>query len=243
MPVEVNDMPQDRLHIPGRRPTWGAALLLLVGFAATPTPCWADDAINLTNAPEEDAFPAWSPDSSRIAITRGDFQNYQIYFQPLDGTDATRVIASSGAREPAWSPDGTVLVWSRLEVLWRAATGDGGIDQIQVTSPSDGGAKDEAPAYSPTADRIAFHTTFTGDSQSSIATIPARGPAVVTRITTEPGDHKRPTWSPNAEEIAFSSGEPGSWNIQIVASKGGEPRDLVIWEASNLHPAWSPDGE
>ena len=138
-------------------------VLLLTGLTILTTmagPSLADDALPLTNDPEIDSFPSSSPDSTQIAVTRGDFQNYEIFFYPIDGNAPTPIIATTGSREPAWSSNAETLVWTRLGVIWRAALGGGGIDPIQLTSPTDGGTGDEAPSYSrsPDGPQIAFQS-------------------------------------------------------------------------------------
>jgi len=56
----------------------------------------------LTTGSARDAFPAWSPDHSRIAFVRND----SLHVMRADGTDLRRLTNRKGDRYPTWSPDG-----------------------------------------------------------------------------------------------------------------------------------------
>jgi Tol biopolymer transport system component len=72
----------------------------------------------LTNSPEDNFAPTWSPDGSKIAFSRvlGEGARRQIYVMDADGRNETPVTDdSSFASEPAWSPDGTKIAFSGLD--------------------------------------------------------------------------------------------------------------------------------
>ncbi|AWX45750.1 Protein TolB [Flagellimonas maritima] len=79
------------------------------------------NAYNLTNYPDHDGWPAWSPDGSKIAFAseRERFNNWQIYTINPDGTDITRITEfdSQGGyfAKPQWSPDGSKIICTRTK--------------------------------------------------------------------------------------------------------------------------------
>ena len=59
------------------------------------------------------ATPAWSPDGDRIAFSRMEGSQFDIYTIKPDGSDERRLTFGPGTKEhPRWSPDGRFLVYS-----------------------------------------------------------------------------------------------------------------------------------
>jgi CubicO group peptidase (beta-lactamase class C family) len=68
----------------------------------------------LTDTDAHDAFPAWSPDGSRIAFTsdREGQSNWEIYVMDADGSNQERLTYTDAIDGlPSWSPDGTQIVF------------------------------------------------------------------------------------------------------------------------------------
>jgi TolB protein len=67
-------------------------------------------AVNITNSPAFDGWPAWSPKGTKIAFATNRAGNHEIYIMNPDGTSVRKVANSEGrATAPKWSPDGTTL--------------------------------------------------------------------------------------------------------------------------------------
>ena len=79
------------------------------------------NAVNLSNYPEHDGWPAWSPDGTKIAFAseREREYNWQIYTINIDGSDLTRLTEfdPQGAEfaKPQWSPDGKKIICTRTK--------------------------------------------------------------------------------------------------------------------------------
>jgi len=80
---------------------------------------------NLTNHPDFDGYPSWSPDGSKIAFAsnrnrKEDFRgNFHIYIMNSDGTGVIKVLDNDKLVEdarPIWSPDGTRILFNRQYV-------------------------------------------------------------------------------------------------------------------------------
>jgi len=68
---------------------------------------------NITNHPAFDGWPAWSPDSSRIAFASNRNSSYQIFTMNPDGSDV-KLLANTEGRgtAPRWSRDGARIYFS-----------------------------------------------------------------------------------------------------------------------------------
>lgn len=79
------------------------------------------EAYNLSNYPEHDGWPSWSPDGLKIAFAseRERADNWQIYVINLDRTGLTRLTEfdAQGAEfaKPQWSPDGKKIICTRTK--------------------------------------------------------------------------------------------------------------------------------
>jgi len=78
-------------------------------------------AYNLTNYPDHDGWPSWSPDGKKIAFAseRERFDNWQIYTINIDGTELTRLTEfdaqAAEFAKPQWSPNGTKIACTRTK--------------------------------------------------------------------------------------------------------------------------------
>jgi len=119
-----------------------------------------------------DIDPAVSPDGAKVAFTRG----LDIWVMNADGSGQAAITGVEGPDSaPAWSPDGTRLVFvSNRNVPGGATTGpelwvmnaDGsGVRQLTQTAPG----SSLAPAWSPAGDRIAFHSNLDAGAPMSFA--------------------------------------------------------------------------
>ncbi|HEY2467240.1 MAG TPA: hypothetical protein VGI45_05255 [Terracidiphilus sp.] len=67
-------------------------------------------AVNLTNSPAFDGWPAWSPKGTKIAFASNRAGNHEIYIMNPDGTGVRKVANTEGrATAPKWSMDGATV--------------------------------------------------------------------------------------------------------------------------------------
>ena len=122
------------------------------------------DEVRLTTDPSADADPDWKPDGAQLAFTSDrSFGRQDIWRVNADGSDQFRVgpgvSEAQVARDPAWSPDGELIVFAR-NGLWFPNGGCGdyalwtmradGSEPVQITDPGDTCQEaDTAPDWQP----------------------------------------------------------------------------------------------
>lgn len=74
----------------------------------------------LTNSPETEGFPAWSPDGTKIAFVRSSGMPGAgtIYVMSVDGSDVTPITMGPDDSAPDWSPDGSQIVFQRADQVY-----------------------------------------------------------------------------------------------------------------------------
>jgi TolB protein len=155
---------------------------------------------NITNSPDYiDDDPDWSSDGQRIVFTRHDVTDNQVnsitaevYVIAPDGSGLTRLTLNTEEdRAPAWSPDGTRIVFScrrggsDFELCVMNADGSG---QVQLT---DNTVFDGTPTWSPDGQQILFHRPTGGRNQLWVMNADGTGQV---QLTNTPGMNLLANW-------------------------------------------------
>jgi Tol biopolymer transport system component len=100
-----------------------------------------------------------------------------------------------------------------------------------------------APALSPDQKKVAVSRyDYQAVSAFDIWLIDVERGAEI-RFTTDPAGDGDPTWSPDADRVAFVSNRNGLGNLYQKSSGGtGTEESLVASKEGKYHPDWSPDG-
>ena len=192
------------------------------------------------------AYPALSPDKTKIAFTRGQSSGNEIYWMKIDGTCLTRVTNNrSSDIHPAWSPDGKKIVFS-------SSRGDGRYRIYSVDVPECGAnasipiatrltqREGFKPAWSSDGCRIAFFGPSGGFSK--IFSMKPNG-TDLRRLGGAYGHNVHPTWSPDGNRIAFVKVVNGvGWMFSMKAD-GSDVQPWVFSLTGVSQPSWGANGK
>ena len=209
--------------------------------------------IRLTNHPEVDYQPSWSPDGTRITFSSNrNGGNSQIYVMDSNGKNVRRLTAGISDGQPAWSPDGQKIAFAGIgdEEIGR----ENRRAKIYIINPDgtnlqelagDIPSYDSEPAWSPDGQRIAFVSSRENWGYE-IYVMDADG-TNQKRLTHNMVSDRQPAWSPDGNKIAFFSVLDEDNILAVINADGTNRKNLTeevlngVWE-SNSSPAWSPDG-
>ena len=191
-----------------------------------------------------------SPDGSALAFDDGE----AIYVADVDGSHVQRLTPESNAVTPAWSPDGSRIVFEVYDE--RIAIVDVATARVTLLTPDPVPFERVwLPSFSPDGRTILFTRSSGMGSLLGLWTVPATGG----KATQLKGKAAYGSYSPDGTAIAYHwAGRavafdtwPWDFRITLVGPAGGHRRRLVRgagccmmaqfdWDWTR--PAWSPDG-
>jgi dipeptidyl aminopeptidase/acylaminoacyl peptidase len=192
---------------------------------------------------QSDSSPKWSPDGGQIAFisNRKDEKQPQIYLIPFRGGEArllTDLKGQIGSFE--WSPDGKKLV-CRFRVKDAEAIEREGDEQ-----------KEKLGVVARHYDRISYKfdgAGFLPKERWHIWTIDAETGQAAQLTDGEIYDEDSPTWTPDGQEIIFTSNRDPEPDINYdlvdlyrIPAAGGEMQKIPAPEGMKMSPRCSPDG-
>jgi TolB protein len=200
-------------------------------------------AFQVTRTPNRNEFgPGWSPDGGRLAFWRtpAPFGPGSLWVMDADGSPQRRLTSDIDARDPAWNPAGTRLVFDRFRPgsdLYTLRVSDGGARR-QLTS---GPARDFEPAWAPDGRRIAFtRGSDTGDvGDIYVLNLDSQR---VRQVTDSPTFDHQVAWAPDGSRLVFERDRATSSSIFTVRPDGTGLHRVTDGPHFDTGPAYSPDG-
>ncbi|HEU4524776.1 MAG TPA: CehA/McbA family metallohydrolase [Gemmatimonadales bacterium] len=187
-----------------------------------------------------------SAEAQRAPVLRQVKTPHPYYFREMLIPQVT-----TGPTGPAWSPDGTELIYSMSGSLWRQRPGEGEARQV-----TDGPGYDYQPDWSPDGRRVVY-ASYRDDAIELRLLDLASGESLP--LVANGAVNIEPRWSPDGGRIAFTSSvHEGLWHVFVVsvdsAGAAGRPTRITPDRDSGLpryyyhrkdqyfSPTWSPDG-
>jgi Tol biopolymer transport system component len=201
----------------------------------------------VTDDPELESDPVWSPDGSRLAFVRTAYSpesRTDIYILEPDavGIDVPRNITNRAApdQSPTWSPDGAHIAFQcrvgvayedqyHLCVVRANGTGLTTIIADELYGPD--------PAWSPVSDQIAYVCTTAASAGICVVESDGSGNTV---LASGDGDFRSPAWAPDGRRVSYIH----DGDIYVVNLGDITVRCLTEDFAVRVESVdWSPDGE
>ena len=194
----------------------------------------------LTDQPNFDYQPRWSPDGQRLAYVSVRENRQVIFTMRPDGSELTQLTANGVQNsEPAWSPDGRRIAFrsernGSPEIFVMNADGS---DQRALTS----GVRAVYPEWSPDGSKILFTATVNSRANIHVMNADGRGQRQLTESAT--GNSRLAFWSPDGKQIVFNTTRDGNDEIYIMSADGSNARNVSNHPANEIPFGWSADGQ
>jgi len=172
----------------------------------------------------------------------------EIYTANADGSDPKRLTSNAVAdTDPAYSPDGTRIAFTRANDIW--VMNADGTGQAPITGAE---GPDSQPAWSPDGRSIAYvsnqNTPGGNTTGFELFVTDANGSDTPRRVTDTPNNvsSRAPAWSPGGDRIAYESNADGTYEIYTIDADAtasfGTRRSANELGQNYQNPSWSPDG-
>ncbi|MFQ6015643.1 MAG: TolB family protein [Anaerolineae bacterium] len=220
------------------------------------------DQTRLTDTPDEEFTPVWSPDGRWLAFAYGGSRlEREILVMRSDGSERRQLTRNLAYDiTPVWSPDGSRVAFAsdRAEGVWAVYTS--GIEVVPL------GEEGGVQVYSPPAEeaaggmnvaawlpdgRIVF-VSFDDAAAGNMFTMQSDGTNLVPFTVRPPEMIVHPAWSPDGSQIAYVGVHDDEGEIYVMKADGTNARRLTQNPSPGRlaagalyvgYPAWSPDGE
>lgn len=209
--------------------------------------------VQLTSGVNDAWFPAWSPDSKRIAFSsyRTDpdpndgIEIHDVFTMLADGSDVRQITDSHGFNgKPSWSPDGQWLLFDADRGDYPASQGiyivrsDGSAPPRRITTLPTGSSWQEQAEFSPDGRWIVFNEVRGGQEltnhragwvvgeQSALFLVRPDGTGLH-QITGWGLSASAAHWSPDGNRLVFGARPAPTGNIQHVVIANSDGSQLV----------------
>jgi len=197
---------------------------------------------------------SWSSDGTQLVFTAKTENQDALYIIDVKSGDVARRLRPdefSSLYSPDWSPDGSKMVFVAVH-NGRSDLYSWDLSQELPQQLTDDLYDEADPAWSPDGLSIAFasdrqtglngtHVVPLGYDRNIFVMSVADGS--VAQLTSHEADDTGPAWSPDGEQIVFSSDRNGIYNLYSMGvDSQGSVKPMTDLLSGAFAPGWSPDG-
>ena len=190
----------------------------------------------VTNFAGVEAQPSLSPDGRSVAFVSNRDGQWDVYVGLVTGGGLVRLTSDPNIEtRPRWSPDGTKLLYSRLN--------ESGLQDIWVTPAFPGNARRIVPnAFSPAWSVDGRQIGYSASNTIWICDADGGNANQLTKLEPPPIFHDQPAFAHSGKSIVFIRRRLGPRSEMALADlQTGAVRTLTTDDALALSPVWSAD--
>jgi len=195
--------------------------------------------LRLTDDPADDHSPSWTPAGDRIVFVSERTGVPSVW--QIDRFGSEPVLLVPDADDPAVSPDGTRLAFSRVDAddewarIWVAPLGD--LARARPVSPAGVGVWGHAePAWHPDGALLAYC-----DFQD-LWVVDADGAGPAKRVTDSRATSRDPSWFPDGKSLLYTSWRDGTVALWTLHVSSGVSTRVTPGTGPERQPSLSRDG-
>ncbi len=194
--------------------------------------------------------PSWSPDSQHLVFMHRTVTRENVWFGTMAIADVARgsfaeLLPGVRAMDPAWSPDGTRILFREISADLQTAYLDvvnaDGTNMRRTAAPPGDSAAYGVPQWSPDGKSILAYGNVW---PHKIYVVPADG-AAARRLSDrqQADDEFWPTWSNDGTQIAWEVGRATGPvdDVWVANVDGSNPRHISVDDVTGSPLYWSPD--
>ena len=218
--------------------------------------------IRLTDHPNVDSDPAWSPDGTQIAFRSRRDGSSDIFIMGSDGSNPYNLVGDpidsfDDEFAPAWNPDGSTLaIYTDQFFPPMGSCRDGQLGGhhlafISLENPEmfgkpsiikhfdDLAGEQQTLGWSADGSLLAFSSIC--NQKNTHLYEWDRENRTVTQLIDSNYGVSDPSFSPDGRYLAFTSAQDGSVDIFVMELEKGKIQNLTNHSSRDRHPTWSPD--
>ena len=202
----------------------------------------------LTNNTDDEWFPAFSADGTKITFTSDRHGNAEIYIMNSDGTNPTRMTNHPNQDlEPQFSPDGSSIVfWSDQDAvsignfdIYLLEVSTSTVTRLTDVRSTSNTTQNRSPVFSPDGSKIAFESFR--NSNYDIYIMDHDG-SNEQQLTTHSASDQTPAFSPDGQSIVFASARDLNFEIYTVRIDGSGLTRITTTPDFEANPSFNWDG-